>query len=275
MSEGNVELVRESVEALARAFESYFRAPRSIAEATAAGDWPEWNEAFRYIHPEIEWQTVFLGSTVHGRGAAARLWDEYLVWAADYRPTVEELESLGGDRVFAVLELTGRDKTTGREMTSRFYDIFTVREGMIVRLEEYTSRREALGDNAENLRAFWRAWNPGGDMDMSLLDLEVEYEDSNLPDHAGEIYRGHEGVARATERWLEAYESLTLELERIAGTGDRLVSIHRARARARYTGIDEEGQLAYVWTFRDGKVIHFRSYRDPAEALAQLEAEAG
>ena len=272
MSEDNVELVRESVEALARAFESYFRAPRSIAEATAAGDWPEWNEALRYIHPEIEWQTVFLGSTVHGRGAAARLWDEYLVWAADYRPTVEELESLGGDRVFAVLELTGRDKTTGREMTSRFYDIFTVREGMIVRLEEYTSRREALGDNAENLRAFWRAWNPGGDMDMSLLDLEVEYEDSNLPDHAGEIYRGHEGVARATERWLEAYESLTLELERIAGTGDRLVSIHRARARARYTGIDEEGQLAYVWTFRDGKVIHFRSYRDPAEALAQLEA---
>ena len=58
----------------------------------------------------------------------------------------------------------------------------------------------------------------------------------------------------------------------IAGTGDRLVSIHRARARARYTGIDEEGPLAYVWTFRDGKVIHFRSYRDPDEALAQLAA---
>jgi hypothetical protein len=24
--------------------------------------------------------------------------------------------------------------------------------------------------------------------------------------------------------------------------------------------------VAYVWTFRDGKVIHFRSYRDPDEA---------
>jgi ketosteroid isomerase-like protein len=121
--------------------------------------------------------------------------------------------------------------------------------------------------NVENLRAFWEAWTPGGQMDMSLLDPDVTYEDANLPDHIGEAYRGHEGVARATERWLEPYERVTIELERIVGEGDRLVSIHRARSKARYTGIEEEGQLAYVWTFREGKVIHFRSYRDPNEAL--------
>jgi ketosteroid isomerase-like protein len=121
--------------------------------------------------------------------------------------------------------------------------------------------------NAENLRAFWEAWTPGDDMDMSILDPEVTYQDANLPDHIGEAYRGHEGVARATERWLEPYESVTIELEQIVGSGDRLVSIHHARSKARYTGIEDEGPLAYVWTFRDGKVIHFRSYRDPADAL--------
>jgi ketosteroid isomerase-like protein len=124
--------------------------------------------------------------------------------------------------------------------------------------------------NVENLRAFWEAWTPGGEMDMSLLDPNVTYEDSNLPDHIGEAYRGHKGVARATERWLEPYEQVTIELERIVGEGDRLVSIHQARSKARYTGIEEEGQLAYVWTFREGKVIHFRSYRDPNEALKDL-----
>ena len=272
VSQENVEIVRRAIDALDQAFKSYWHEPRSITAGVESGDWPEWVAAMDYVHPEVEWQTVFLGTTVHGRLAGARVWDDYLQWASDYRPRLEEVEDLGGDRVFAVLSLAGRDKTTGREISSRFYDIFTIRDGMIGRLEEYTSRGEALGDNAENLRAFWKAWNPGGEMDLSLLDPEVEYEDSNLPDHVGEIYRGHEGVARATERWLEAYESLTLELERIAGAGDRLVSIHRARARARYTGIDEEGRLAYVWTFRDGKVIHFRSYRDPGEALAQLEA---
>jgi ketosteroid isomerase-like protein len=122
-------------------------------------------------------------------------------------------------------------------------------------------------DNVESLRAFWEALTPGSEMDMSVLDPDVTYEDSNLPDHVGEAYRGHEGIARATERWLEPYESLTIELERIVGGGDRLVSIHHARSKARYTGIEDEGQLAYVWTFRDGKVVHFRSYRDPDEAL--------
>jgi ketosteroid isomerase-like protein len=125
--------------------------------------------------------------------------------------------------------------------------------------------------NVENLRALLEvldleAWRRG-EGDMSLLDPEVTYEDATLPDHVGEAYRGHEGVARATERWLEPYEEFTIELEKIVGAGDRLVSIHRVRGKARYTGIEAEGPVAYLWTFRDGKVIHFRSYRDPEEAL--------
>lgn len=122
-------------------------------------------------------------------------------------------------------------------------------------------------ENVDSLRAFWGTWTPGEEMDMSILDPEVIYEDANLPDHIGEAYRGHEGVARATQRWLEAYERVTIELERIVGTGDHLVSIHRVRGKARYSGIEDEGSMGYVWSFRDGKVIHFRSYRDPTEAL--------
>ena len=82
---------------------------------------------------------------------------------------------------------------------------------------------------------------------MSLLDPEVTYEDTTLPDHVGEKYRGHEGEQ---PRW---------ELQ--------LVSIHRVPGRARHTGIEVEGPVAYLWTFRGRKVIHFQSYRDPEEAL--------
>jgi ketosteroid isomerase-like protein len=130
-------------------------------------------------------------------------------------------------------------------------------------------------ENVESLRAFLETWNVRGTLeawnrggaDVSLLDPEVTYEDTILPDHVGETYRGHEGIARATERWLEPYEEVTIKLELIVGEGDRLVSIHRARSRARHTGIEFEMPLAYFWTFRDGKVIHLRSYLDPAEAL--------
>ena len=131
-------------------------------------------------------------------------------------------------------------------------------------------------ENVENLRRFLEAWDPKSDLetwkrgetiDLSLIDPEVAYEDTNLPDHVGETYHGYEGVVRATERWLEPFQSLTTELERIVGTGDRLVSIHRVQMKARHTGIEFEGSLAYVWTFRDGKVIHLKSFIDPHTAL--------
>jgi ketosteroid isomerase-like protein len=133
--------------------------------------------------------------------------------------------------------------------------------------ENIDNLRGLLGPwSGENLRAFGKAWR-SGDVDLSLLDPEVAYEDTILPDHVGETYHGHEGVARAMERWTEPYEELIAELERIVGSGDLLVSIHRVRNRAAYTGIEFDRTIAYVWSFRDGRVVHFRSYWDPAEAL--------
>ena len=131
-------------------------------------------------------------------------------------------------------------------------------------------------ENVEKLRRFLETWDPqtdleawkrGETLDLSLIDAEVAYEDTALPDHVGETYHGYEGIVRATERWLEPFESLTVALERIVGTGERLVSIHRVQMKARHTGIEFEGPLAYMWTFRDGKVIHLKSYLEPAEAL--------
>jgi ketosteroid isomerase-like protein len=130
--------------------------------------------------------------------------------------------------------------------------------------------------NADNLRELLKSWDPRADLeawkrgeprDLSLFDSEIAYEDTVLPDHVGEVYRGIEGVARATERWIEPFETVTMDLERIVGSGDRFVSVHRFRARARHTGMEFEESLAYIWTFKDGKVVHFKSYWDPADAL--------
>jgi hypothetical protein len=91
-----------------------------------------------------------------------------------------------------------------------------------------------------------KGWDPEawrrGEFDLSFFDPEVTYEDTILPDHIGETYRGHEGIARATMRWIEPYETITIETERA-------------------------GPLAYVWTFRDGKVVHLKSFAEPEDAL--------
>jgi ketosteroid isomerase-like protein len=123
--------------------------------------------------------------------------------------------------------------------------------------------------NRDNLRAFleawgeepWtlEAWERGDVIDMSFFDPDVVYEDAILPDHGSEAYHGHEGVNRAAKRWIEGSEWLRVELEQITGEGDHLVSIQRVRSRARHTGIEFEVRFAYDWTFRDGKVVHFKS----------------
>ena len=122
-------------------------------------------------------------------------------------------------------------------------------------------------ENVDNLRAFWKRWNTDEAPDMSLLDPEVTYEDTILPDHVGETYRGPEGVARAVARWFEPFAEITISLERIVGEGDCLVSIHRVRTKAKHTGIVFESPLAYVYTLREGKVIHFKSFWDTQQAL--------
>ena len=131
-------------------------------------------------------------------------------------------------------------------------------------------------DNEQMLRAFLKTFEDipafvdalkRGALELAPLDPDVVYEDANLPDHIGETYRWPECILRAAERWADASETLTLELERIVGSGDRFVSVHIAHSKARHSGIEFDGPLAYAWTFRDGRIIHFQSYRDPEEAL--------
>ena len=127
-------------------------------------------------------------------------------------------------------------------------------------------------ESVETLRAFletWtlEAWQRGEVMDMSFVDPDVVYEDSVLPDHVGEAYRGHEGVLRAVEGWFEPAQWVVVEFEQIIDAGDRLVSIHKARTKARHTGIEIETPLVYLWTLRDGKVVHFRAFVDVEQGL--------
>src|SRR3954447_8200072 len=111
-------------------------------------------------------------------------------------------------------------------------------------------------ENVERLRKRLQEWDPRSEIeawkrgeavnDLSLIDPDVAFDSDLLPDHVGETYYGYEGVARATEQWLEPFESVRIELERIVGTGEQLVSIHRVQMKARHTGIEFESPLAYA-----------------------------
>ena len=130
-------------------------------------------------------------------------------------------------------------------------------------------------DNVESLRAVLRTWGEGGHMenvasgevDMSLYAPDFTFESPVLPDQAGEIFHGRDGWVRAAKGWIEAYEWLQLELQQIIDAGDRLVSVHQVKAKARHTGIELDTEVAYVWTFQDGKIIHCLAFPNRKHAL--------
>jgi ketosteroid isomerase-like protein len=125
-------------------------------------------------------------------------------------------------------------------------------------------------ENVEIIREAWKAWMRGDPTelgDLSFIDTEVLYEDDTLPDHVGETYRGYEGLRRAWARFTEPWEEFENDLEWARDAGDAVVSCHRVRMRGKGSGVEGEARYAYVWRFREGRVVYLKSYGDPAEAL--------
>ena len=126
----------------------------------------------------------------------------------------------------------------------------------------------------ENVEIVQTMWKTAADGDPTLvpvqfLDPEVLYEDEFIPDHAGETYRGHEGVQRAWTRAIEAFETEPYdnEIQWARDTGDEVVTCHHVRARGKGSGIVVEFDYAYLWRLRAGKIIYCKAFRDPAQAL--------
>ena len=100
------------------------------------------DEALTYADPEIVWNPIEeLPTQGHGavRASLARWkaeWD-------DYEMLPEEFVDRG-DRVVVTVRLGGRGRGSGVEIDARFYDVYTLRDGKIVRMDQFTERSQAL-----------------------------------------------------------------------------------------------------------------------------------
>jgi uncharacterized protein len=130
MSKQNVELIRQLY--------AWF----------AAG---EGEKAFAVYDPEVEWdargapwlQELGFDRTYRGhegvRGAL-RAWFE--AWESiEYRP--EELVD-AGDEVLAFVRITARGRVSGAEVTYEHPQLWTLRDGKVVRMRVFADRAEAL-----------------------------------------------------------------------------------------------------------------------------------
>jgi ketosteroid isomerase-like protein len=127
MSQENIEILRRGFEALnARDFDRYY---------------------IEFFDPEVEWQSSAEdpdAATHRGLQAYKRYLEQWLESFDGLRADVEELIDVGDDRVLTWNRWTGRGRASGAPADWYLAIIFTMRDGKIVRGEEYFDRDEAL-----------------------------------------------------------------------------------------------------------------------------------
>ena len=69
---------------------------------------------------------------------------EYLRAFSDLRIEAERIIDLSGDRVLVLSRQTARGKQSGVPIEHEFGDVFTLRDGRVVRLESYWNRADAI-----------------------------------------------------------------------------------------------------------------------------------
>jgi hypothetical protein len=128
-------------------------------------------------------------------------------------------------------------------------------------------------EEAEFLRAAYDAFNRGvqsGDLLSSIerfLDPEVEWRLAADQPDADQIYRGHEGVKRLFDRWLEAWDEWALEPEEFIDAGDAWVVPDRIHGRGRTSGVTVDVPYAHVFKLRGGKIVKVQDYSTKEQAL--------
>ena len=97
-------------------------------------------------------------------------------------------------------------------------------------------------------------------------DPEIEWiEDPKRAD--GRTYRGHDGVLRSFQQWLDQFSEYGFETERLVDCGDDVLVVGRERARGAISGAPVTTLIYQVVTVKNEKVLRFREFYDQASAL--------
>jgi ketosteroid isomerase-like protein len=100
------------------------------------------DEALTYADPEIVWNPIEELPT-HGHDEVRASFARWKAEWDDYKVMPEEFVDMG-DRVVATVRLRARGRGSGVEIDARFYDVYTLSDGKIVRMDQFTERSQAL-----------------------------------------------------------------------------------------------------------------------------------
>jgi uncharacterized protein len=121
-------------------------------------------------------------------------------------------------------------------------------------------------ENVEIVRRLYKAFGRGElDAMLDLSDPDIRIYDPDLP--GGGEFNGKEQAMVFLRGWRESWDDYSVEVEDLREAGDKVVALTRHRGRGKGSAVPVELADAHVWTFRNGRATHLRTFLDRAEAL--------
>jgi ketosteroid isomerase-like protein len=65
----------------------------------------------------------------------------------------------------------------------------------------------------------------------------------------------------------EAWDVFSAEVRDTLAVGETVLLINQLRYRGKGSGVDTEAPAGHMVKFREGRIVHMRSFRDPEPAL--------
>jgi ketosteroid isomerase-like protein len=101
---------------------------------------------------------------------------------------------------------------------------------------------------------------------IALSEPDVEWHSFFALSEEG-VYRGYEGTRRYMSDLSDAWEVGRAEVDDALGIADFAVLVGRIHFRGKGSGVESASPAGWMLKFRDGKLLRFRAFREPAQAL--------
>lgn len=135
-----------------------------------------------------------------------------------------------------------------------------------------------MAANADIARANYEAWN-NRDMDAAVAAMAPDGQLEIVG--TGDVYTGPDGFRRYNEAWATGFPDGRVTIDRLLESGDTVVVEFTGRGTHTGTMATSMGdipatgksiviKLCDVTEFRDGKIVHMRTYLDTGSMMAQL-----
>lgn len=123
-------------------------------------------------------------------------------------------------------------------------------------------------ENVEIVRSAFAA-SAAGDVGavVEVLDAEIEMPGAVGGLEEGTVQRGRDAVSRALLPDLSVWTERRYELQDVIAVDDRVVALVHEHRRGKGSGIDVGADMAFVYSFKDGKVSRIAPYMSQSEAL--------